>query len=250
MSEIQRVDRGSELAIQRPDMNALMMRALEHGESGAAALTQLVQLQQSIEDRAARRDAAEALAKFQRDCGPIEHNKPVYNKDGKSVRYTYATLDHIIARIQPHMLAHGLSWRWNMNMQEGRVEATCTITHRGGYSWDSQFQATIDKDAYMNATQKDASADSFAKRRSLTDALGIVTKPKGDGSPDDDGLMGGAAPVSEEQARAITEWLHDSEADVAKFLAWAGAATVEGIPANRYTDCIDALKAKKKARTV
>lgn len=243
MSDLQRVENGGQLVA--PDINALMTIAAQHGAEGAACLEKLVALQERMEDRAAKREAAEALAKFQRDCGPVEHDKPVMNKDGKSVRYSYATLEHVIASIQPHLLAHGLTYRWNMNMQEGRVQATCTITHRGGHQWESQFQATVDKQAFMSDTQKDASADSYAKRRSLLDALGIVTKPKGKDTSDDDGLGGGAAPLSDDQARFITEWLHDSGANVERFMAWAGVTTVEQIPARDYEKCIAALRQKK-----
>ena len=55
------------------------------------------------------------------------------------------------------------------------MEVTCKITHSLGHSETSTFEIPIDNGDYMTAPQKYASAQTFAKRYTLCNALGIST---------------------------------------------------------------------------
>ena len=123
----------------------------------------------------------QALADFQRDCPKITKTKKVMNKDGRTVRYQYAPLDTIIEQAKDALAKNGLSYRWETKNEDGKIKAIAIVTHVLGHSEMSDFEVPIDKEGFMTAPQKVASALTFAKRYSLCNALGIST-----GEEDDD----------------------------------------------------------------
>jgi len=116
-----------------------------------------------------------ALAAFQSECPIIQKTKKVLNKDGRSVRYQYAPLESIIEQIKGILSKNGLSYRWEVKNETDFIEAVAIITHELGHSESSSFKVPIDKEGFMTAPQKYASALTFAKRYSLCDVLGIST---------------------------------------------------------------------------
>jgi len=116
-----------------------------------------------------------ALAAFQSECPIIQKTKKVLNKDGRTVRYQYAPLEAIIEQIKKPLSSNGLSYRWEVKNEPDFIEAVSIITHKMGHSESSSFKVPIDKEGFMTAPQKYASALTFAKRYSLCDVLGIST---------------------------------------------------------------------------
>lgn len=128
-------------------------------------------------DKAGRAKEAyiNALSKFQSECPVIQKTKKVMNKDGRTVRYQYAPLEDIIAQIKKPLTDNHLSYRWEVENKPDFIKAVAIITHELGHSENSTFEVPIDKEGFMTAPQKYASALTFAKRYSLCDALGIST---------------------------------------------------------------------------
>ena len=97
------------------------------------------------------------------------------NKDGKTVRYQFAPIDSIVKQIQVPLANAGLAYTWTVKNEPEMVTAICKVTHSLGHSEESSFQIPVDKEGFMTAPQKVASALTFAKRYSLCNALGIYT---------------------------------------------------------------------------
>lgn len=151
--------------------------------SGATVevLNGLFELQQKAKAAAAAEAFVRSLGAFQSQCPVIEKTKKVLNKDGRTVRYQFAPLESIVEQIKAFLVENGLSYSWDVKHIEHHMEVTCKVTHVLGHSETSTFAIPIDADGYMTAPQKYASAQTFAKRYTLCNALGITT-----GDEDDD----------------------------------------------------------------
>lgn len=140
----------------------------------------------------------EALADFQGRCPVIKKNKKVLNKDGKTVRYQYASIDSIVDQIKKPLSENNLSYTWDVKNEQGFIIAVVTIKHALGHSTTSEFKVPIDTEGYMTAPQKYASALTFAKRYSLCNALGIST-----GEEDTDATDVNKEPVAKSEKSKI-----------------------------------------------
>jgi hypothetical protein len=137
-------------------------------------MERLFALHREVKADHAREAFVLAMAKFQSECPTIEKTKHVLGKDGK-VRYSFAPLDAIVSQVKAILVRNGLSYSVDAEVTATDVKATCKITHSLGHSETSSFSAPIDKEGYMTAPQKVASALTFAKRYAFTNALGILT---------------------------------------------------------------------------
>lgn len=138
-------------------------------------LERLFGLREKVKAEAAKEAYVRAMAIFQSECPVIKKTKKVLNKDGRSVRYQFAPLDSIVEQIKKPLAKATLSYRWETKNENGEIRAICIVTHSLGHSESSDFAVPIDKEGYMTAPQKVAAALTFAKRYSLTNALGIST---------------------------------------------------------------------------
>lgn len=138
-------------------------------------LERLFALHKDVQAEKAKSAFVEAHAKFQSQCPVIEKTKIVLNKDGRTVRYKFAPLDAIVEQIKVPLANNGLAYTWTVANENGQMTAVCKVTHSMGHSEISAFSIPIDMDGYMTAPQKYASAQTFAKRYSLCNALGIST---------------------------------------------------------------------------
>lgn len=138
-------------------------------------MEKLFALREKVKAEAAKEAFVQALAQFQINCPVIKKTKKVMNKDGASVRYMFAPIDSIVEQIKKPLGDAGLSYRWETRQEGTKVTAICRVTHVLGHTESSEFTVEVDPEAYMTTPQKSASALTFAKRYSLTNALGIST---------------------------------------------------------------------------
>lgn len=161
-------------------VNSLISQAISQNVP-VETLERLFGLREKIKAETAKEEYVKAIGLFQENCPVIEKTKKVLNKDQRTVRYQYAPLDAIVEQIKGPLKASQLSYRWETKSEPGHITAICTVTHVLGHSESSEFSVPIDSEGYMTAPQKVASALTFAKRYSLSNALGIST-----GDEDDD----------------------------------------------------------------
>lgn len=138
-------------------------------------LERLFALHKEVEAEKAKSAYVQALANFQKDCPVIEKTKKVMNKDGRTVRYLYAPLDTIVAQIKKPLGDAGMSYTWTVEHDTKGMTAIAKITHVQGHSETSSFTVPVVMSDVMTSPQSNASAQTFAKRYALCNALGIST---------------------------------------------------------------------------
>lgn len=138
-------------------------------------MERLLAMRKDLKKEHAQSAFIRAMSNFQSAVPIIEKTKKVMNKDGKTVRYMFAPIDSIVKQIQKPLMDNGLSYTWTVVNDAEFVIAKATITHILGHSESSEFKIPIDKEGFMTAPQKYASALTFAKRYALCNALGIST---------------------------------------------------------------------------
>jgi len=155
------------------EVAGFIQQAIEKGLP-VETMEKLFALREKVKQEQAREAFVFAMAKFQKAVPVIEKSKKVLNKDG-SLRYQYAPLDVIVQQIKKPLADNGLSYSWTVENREGFIKATAKVTHSFGHSESSTFEIPIDKEGYMTAPQKYASALTFAKRYAFCNVLGIST---------------------------------------------------------------------------
>lgn len=179
--------------IELDGVDSWISRAIASNMS-VEALQSLLNMHERLKAEKAREAFIVAMGKFQKDCPTIEKKKPVYNKDGKTIRYKFAPLDSIVDQVREFIAKHGLSYSVKTVQDDNFVTAICIVTHELGHHTTSSFKVPVDKDGYMSQPQKFASALTFAKRYAFCNAFGIMT-----GDEDNDANTSEAAPVSAPQ---------------------------------------------------
>ncbi len=192
--------KNTQVAVPEPtktSVDSFISQAIEKGAS-VEQMQQLFALHKEVKADQARTAFTEAMSLFQSTCPVIEKTKKVLNKDGRTVRYQYAPIDSIVTQIKKPLGDAKLSYTWNVSNKEGKMEVVCKITHVLGHSETSTFEIPIDQEGYMTAPQKYASAQTFAKRYTLCNALGIST-----GEEDTDATDVGKEPVAKSDKAKI-----------------------------------------------
>ena len=105
------------------------------------------------------------------------------------------------------------------------------MTHENGHTEMSEFTCPVDLEnkTKINVAQQQGSANSYAKRYALSNALNLSF-----GGEDDDGTAAAAQYVTPDQATHIRDLVEEKMVDVQLFLKWAGADSFETVPANKY----------------
>lgn len=160
-------------------------------------MEKLLSMRRELEEEQARKAYFRDLSQFQAECPEIPKTKRVMNKDGKTVRYTYAPLDEIVKHTKGLLKQYGFSYTIHSEQTDDRVTGICRTHHTAGHTEETYFTVPIDPEAYMNDQQKVASALSYAKRIAFVNAFGILTTEE-----DDD-----AQSMSFDAGRKYAEWL-------------------------------------------
>ncbi len=138
-------------------------------------LERLFELQKDYEQREAKKAFIAAMAKCQSELPTIRKTKEVLEKDRRTVRYKYASIDAIVEQVREYIARNGLSYTIKTQQDDTSVTATVIVTHEGGHSEETSFRVPIDPKAYMSGPQKFAAALTFAKRYAFCNAFGIMT---------------------------------------------------------------------------
>lgn len=184
-----------QMQVVDPNPLAMLASALQQGHD-VDKLGKLMDLAERYEANQARKEYAAAMSKFQSSCPPIVENK-VANvvTDKGSYSYSYADLDCIMATVRPALKKCGLSVTFDTEVAEDgtSIRSLCHVMHRSGHVETRRFVAPVDKALRMNDSQKMGSANTYANRYNVLNALGLTA------GEDDDGAAGatnrGAAPA-------------------------------------------------------
>ncbi len=121
----------------------------------------------------------------------------------------------------------------------------CTVIHKGGHSKSVNFTVRVGKGPPKSSeAQGDGAAATYAQRRALCDAFGIVVDKDSDGA---DARVVGAF-VSQEKAQELHDRVLKCGADIVKFLAFAQAEVFEEIGEAMLPSIESMLRVKEAAR--
>jgi hypothetical protein len=157
-------------------------------------------------------------------------------------RGKYEKFEDVMRQIGPMLQKHGFTVSFSMDFKEGRILETCHLTH-GGHTRSNTFAVRTRK--ADSDTQADCMAATTAKRNALLNALNIVIRQDCMADENDASIEGGF--VSEEVAFEIERRVKELNADVVKFLKFAGATKFSEIRTSRYAE-IDAMLRKKASQ--
>lgn len=169
---------GQELDVVRDkplDIETLFRFAIEH-QGSAETMERLMSIRRELNAEAAKKAFDEALSAFQSECPVILKEKSVPTASGK-VAYKYSPIEAIEIQIRPALRSHGFSHTFDTDTAsaDGWVIAKCIVTHSAGHSRTSTAKFPLGtKTQLMSDTQVFAAALTFANRRALCNAYGLV----------------------------------------------------------------------------
>jgi len=172
-SKNERIEEKGEMIQPKDIIIAMAQVAVEKADVGT--LERLVELRKQMKEERAKEEFYHALSSFQSELKPIKKSRIVKNKDG-TVRYSYATFDDIIEAIQPLLEKYGLSYRFETEFENKSVNVKCIITHHMGHQETTSFKTIVEYSGRMLPIQEWGSALTYAKRYSLSLALGLATE--------------------------------------------------------------------------
>jgi hypothetical protein len=156
-------------------MRELIAKAVEL--NNMELLKQLLESQAEADKMASKKVFYKSLSEFQSELPAIKKTKTVYNRDGKTVRYNYASFDDVVEAIKPLLNKHGLSYRFEAEYQDKTtITVRCFISHEAGHQEITEFKAIVQYSEFMLPIQSLATALTYAKRYSISLALGLATE--------------------------------------------------------------------------
>lgn len=204
-----------------------------------AALKELRAMHIDEEDRDAKRQFNAAFVALQAELPAIHPIKEVKGNNG-ALMYCYAPYEEIMARIAPLLTKHGFAVAFTTKYTDNRAVAVCTLMHSAGHEKTNEYAVRAGGgQSWLTDAQRDGSAMTYAQRGALCDCFNIVVTGR-----DNDAREIGAV-VTPDQAEDLRQRVGDTGSNEAAFLKFAGGATFDTIPANRYKELDTFLKRKE-----
>lgn len=165
-----------------------------------AKLQAMVAMIERAQDRGNEQQFNAAFARMQPHI-------PTINEKGRTDKGTYAPREDIVDAVRPILAEYGFSASFRTEWPEnGKIRIVGILTHEGGHSRESTFEAAADTSGSKNAVQAQGSTVEYGRRYTLSDLLNIVTR-----RADDDGRKSDVAKAPDGYA----DWIDDMEAMVA-----------------------------------
>lgn len=231
---------------QENPIGKMMEQMIEKGiatPEAAAALEKLADLCLRFDAENAKRAFARARCEMQQSLPRIIATKPVFEKNGDDIRYTYAPFQDIMAAVDPFLSEHGFSVSFSTRIdasdKKDRIVAICKLTHIYGHSETNEFAVRTSGPPGTSDAQADGSTLTYAKRFALCMMLNLSIDHDSDARIEGDY-------IKPEQADSLKSRVKATGSDEAKFLKLAGAESYEKIRANKYA-MVDFLLSKKES---
>jgi len=153
-------------------------------------------MQMKWEANEARKAYHLAMAEFKKNPPTIIKDKHVSFDTSKGrTEYDHATLGEVCEKIVAALAAHDFSHRWIPSKADnGCMKVTCVLTHKLGYSEETELEAPHDQSGGKNNIQAMSSTVTYLERYSLLAAVGLATKEV----KDDDGRGADGRPTADD----------------------------------------------------
>lgn len=193
--------------------------------------------------------AKQAEIDFNADFARLQEELPRISKDAKIIHKgklisSYATYEKIDEVIRPLLIRHGFGLRFNSEPNGQTVIISATLSHKGGHGITDRIPLGIDASGAKNNVQGVGSTIAYGKRYLVGMLLNLVFEGE-----DDDGAASEFVPMTDQQAATIKELLHDTKADVKRFLEHYDTASVDDMDARQYDEAYNTLMTKKNRMT-
>lgn len=218
-----------------------MLQAVVQGgvtAENVGALEKLADLYERMQAKDAEKQFNAAFVALQSEMPVIVAETVIPNR-GK-----YSRFEDVMHIVGPLLRKNGFSVSFSMDFKESRVIETCKLSHIAGHSQSNSFAVRTGGKADSD-TQADCKAATTAKRNALLNCLNIIIRQDALQNEDDDSSLEGS-PITRDQAQFINDLLAETKSDTTKFLAMAGAASVEEIRSGSYSVLVRALTMKRK----
>jgi hypothetical protein len=201
----------------------------------------LLEMRERLMQQQAEMAYTEAMNRVQSSVPPIYKTRKIIVKG--QLRSKYAALEDIDAILRPLIIQEGFSLFFSTeDIPPKATKLILTVKHQQGHREAFSLVLPIESSEFRSAVQNVASTISFGRRILLCLAFNVITIDTDvDGNPPGDF-------ITQEQALTIFGLLHDSHisAQDPKFLAWAGADSVEHIHGSEYNRVVANLEERKK----
>jgi len=180
---------------------------------GSEVMNTLMNIRRELNAEASKKAFDQALSAFQAECPIVLKEKAVPTETGKTA-YKYAPIEAIEIQIRPLLRKHGFSHTFDTDTTsaQGWVIAKCIVTHPEGHSRTSTAKLPLGtKTKIMSDTQVYASALTFANRRALCNAYGLVLA--GEDMDGQTGKLKGSTTGKVATAETL-RWFLDQTADI------------------------------------
>jgi hypothetical protein len=211
-------------------------------------MERLVAIHERMQLRRAEQQFIEAMTAFKQAPPRILKDKHVsfpHRNDGDTTDYWHATLGAVCAAAVAGLAKVGISHRWDLKQLDGgRVEVTCVLTHVGGHSKSTTLSGSPDASGKKNNIQQVASTITYLERYTLLACTGLATEAQ-----DNDGAGDGEVEtLNEEQLANVEALLTEIGEQWRKpFLKYMAVDSMAGIPASEYAQAIQALQDKRRS---
>ena len=207
-----------------------MLQAAVTSGAGVEMIDKLMALQERWEASQGRKAFDQAIAAAKAEIPPIIKNRTVdFTSQKGRTHYKHEDLAEIARTVDPILGKHGLSYRYRTQQEGGRVTVTCVVSHRDGYSEETQLSAGNDNSGNKNDIQAIGSAITFLQRYTLKAALGLAA------TQDDDGQKSEPVKyVSPEQVKELRDLIDDVGADTRKLCEFLRIERLSEIPAKEF----------------
>jgi hypothetical protein len=252
-NEVVTADSAAPLVASQASESGAIISMIERAARDPAVDIDKMERLMAMRDRVLAREAQLA---FDTAFAEMQPKLPVIDKKGRiegeskrtgeKLNQAHGRWEDISPAIMPIIGSHGFGLRFRQEQVQDttgqqKTRITAVLSHKQGHREEAYFDLPLDTSGSKNNVQAYGSTASYGKRYSATLVLNIVTKGE-----DDDGKAAGALlPISEDQAKQITQLIADTKSDVTKFLAWIGAESVSDIPAGKFDQAVARLNQKK-----
>lgn len=145
------------------------------------------------------------------------------------VAYTYCSESEIARQLEPVLFRHGFAMLFGQRQEADRVVAIVTLIHEIGHEETREYSVRVGQPNQMkDATAVDAGSTTSAWRHLVIKMFGLKSRIQ---ETDDARNIGER--ITQEQADELRDWVESTGSDKAKFLAFAGAESFEGIQSSK-----------------
>jgi ERF superfamily protein len=202
------------------ELIAMIERLASNKDVDVDKLAKILDLQERVLDRNAKAAFDSAFSEMQPEI-------PTITERGKTDKGRYARLEDIVEIVRPILAKFGFSLSFRTEWPDkATVKVIGVLSHREGYSRESEFMSQADNSGSKNAIQALGSAVSYGRRYTTKDLLNIASRGE-----DDDGERTERA-GQPEAPDGYDDWQADMEACAAD--GWPALAKAFGKSASAF----------------